>query len=301
MAAALGGLTQQSQANVLGLKFVTNLDAIATQEIRGAASGSSSGAGNSGSSSSGSGASNAGSRESSSQVAVTPTLHTLASAVPMSLLGHWHAYPKPPRLEAAASLYAEYGSSAPAAFASSSSSSSSSSAAGAAAGGGSSVLCDRNCGLTESVHVFGNTEEMSHAGLLSRMEAQSPAMYRVVSGSSRLNLPPSFPASFHDLLVSGDATASSLYRCQSLGNELRQLGVWMSSLNRGTVLSSSYAQSEGPVENAPSFLLNPNKKPRHAGDKTTERAEQFQLSFTQEQIDEITECGVSLQNLAELY
>jgi hypothetical protein len=43
------------------------------------------------------------------------------------------------------------------------------------------------------------------------------------------------------------------------------------------------------------------RRPRVSNDQSAAKAEQFQLTFTQEQIDEISECGVSLQNLAELY
>ena len=261
MATALGGLTQQSQANVLAYRFLTKLD-LETQSTQASE--------------------HFDSRESSSESAVTPTIHTLPSAVPVSMLGHWHAYP-------ASKIAASFEPYASAAV-----------AASISATAGSSVLCDRNCALTESVHVFGNTDELSHEGIKARMSAQSPALYRSVVGSSRLNLPPSFPLHFHDMLEEG--SASSLYRCQTLGSEMRQLGQWLASLNRGSVMASSYVQTEGrALESAPSFLLNPHRKPRNAGDATTERAEQFQLSFTQEQIDEISECGVSLQNLAELY
>ena len=57
---------------------------------------------------------------------------------------------------------------------------------------------------------------------------------------------------------------------------------------------------ELPLDSAPAFLLTA-RRPRAQGDQCAVKAERVQLTFTQEQIEEISECGVSLQNLAELY
>lgn len=259
MATAVGGVTQQSQANVLALKVVAELER-AQLEAPAVASAS---------------------RESSSAAAATPTIHTQAAAVALSLLGHWHSYPQA-KLNVTLEPYSSLGSSL------------------SATAAGCTAHCDRNRSLTESLHVLGNTEELSHAQVLQRVESQPAALYRHVSGSSRLNLPPSFSASFHELVGQGGLTA--LYRCQSLGEELRALGTWLASLNRGSVISSVYAGRDPdlPLDSAPAFLLSA-RRPRAHGDQSAEKAEHFHLSFTQEQMDEISECGVSLQNLAELY
>jgi hypothetical protein len=260
MATAVGGVTQQSQANVLGLKVLPDLERAELEPAAAVAD----------------------SRESSSaEAAATPTIHTQAAAVALSLLGHWHSYP-PAQLNVTLEPYSNLGSSL------------------SATAGGCSSLCDRNRSLTESLHVLGNTESLSHASALQRAGSQPGALYRHVSGSSRLNLPPSFPAGLHDSVGRGGLTA--LYRCQSLGDELRALGTWLASLSRGSVISSVYSgrDPELPLDSAPAFLLTA-RRPRAQGDQSAVKAEQFQLTFTQEQIDEISECGVALQNLAELY
>jgi hypothetical protein len=265
-------------------------------------------------------------------------VHTAPKAVPLSLVGHGHAYagPKPRALNNVAS---------------------SSSSSGYGAGAPS---CDRNNGLLESVHVFGNTETLSHAQVRARMadfgtatggssssssssssassssaqaQGQPPAMWRSVSGSTRLNHPPSFPLSFGDLLTEGSVV--SVYRCGGAGVELRRLGTWLTSINRGTTITGSYnaardedeededdgthhARQQGdgddggdrPNDPTPRLLLSAAHRARRArqaalslrnAQTDRDRPDDLHLSLTNQQVEELSEAGVTLQNLAESY
>lgn len=92
---------------------------------------------------------------SSSIVAPTPVLHTLDAAIPMSLLGHSHSFPSRASPDDAAVHAHERHT--------------------------GTTVCGINNALTEVVHAFGRTEEMSHALLVERMGQQPPAMFRRVS------------------------------------------------------------------------------------------------------------------------
>jgi len=250
------------------------------------------------------------SRESSSDAAqhLAP-LHSHNAAVPLSLLGHWHAYPAPRPMQRNALNDA---SPEPA----------------AAVGSGSYTLgtraCDRNNALTESLHVFGATEAMSHMEARGQFsDAQPPAQWRSVTGTLRLNRPTSFPQSFAPLLT--EPSATSLYRCGGTGMELRRLGTWLASLGRSTLIGSAYAQrgdgddgdDEGDFEEhepdetdpTPHLLLSAVTRDRRDRQKgmgtrsaqTQEKSEDLHLQLTNQQIEELAECGATLQNLAESY
>jgi hypothetical protein len=341
MATTLQALTQGTSANILSARWIGGQ---ALQDFldpdAGGADGSPDSESNGGRQQQYGRGGGGGERESSLSEAMlrrAQPVHTAAKSVPLSLVGHGHAYAgsKPRALNNVAS----------------------SSGYGAAAAPRS---CDRNNGLLESVHVFGNTETLSHAQVRARMadfgtatggssaaassssssssaqaQGQPPAMWRSVSGSTRLNHPPSFPQSFGDLLTEGSAT--SLYRCGGAGVELRRLGTWLTSINRGTTITGSYnaardedeededdgahhARQQGdgnddggddrPNDPTPRLLLSAAHRARRArqaalslrnAQTDRDRPDDLHLSLTNQQVEELSEAGVTLQNLAESY
>jgi hypothetical protein len=152
MATALAGLTQQSNANVLGVKLMTQLQLVQQQDegqqatprtnvlaIRGGVTH----VGLDRSVFSSPATASFHQSNSSSHVAPTPVIHTHPSSLPLSFLGHDVAFrPDPDTAES---------------------------------------VCGANTALTESVHVFGRTEELSHQQLIQKMEKQPPALFRRVS------------------------------------------------------------------------------------------------------------------------
>jgi hypothetical protein len=116
------------------------------------------------------------------------------------------------------------------------------------------------------------------------------------------------------LLSPSDGHVSSLYRCRSTGHELRHLGVWLSNMSRRSVITSRYAPSSTDAQfaAAPACLSHLYKKVQkhtsHAtiimdedGDEVNEKVNELKLNWTQEELEEMTECGVTMQNLAEYY
>jgi hypothetical protein len=267
MAMTLAGLTQQTSANVLSVKMMTQLQPPAKDEEQTSRS------------------QHRHASHSSSHQSSTPVVHTSSSAVPLSFLGHDVGFrvradtPQPEEDERGRE--------------------------------GARKECDVNQGLTESLHVFGRTEEMSHQQLIQTMEKQPTAMFRRVYGTSRVNLPPSFPLSYYDLLNEGHILSVS--RCSTLGREIGQFGSWLTHLNRGGVTASHYTASSTEQELARVPLLlahlqterarNQSEQLDEDGDRTRGHvSEQLQMAqWSQQELDEFVECGTTLQNLSELY
>jgi len=302
MASALAGLTQQTSANIVALKWM-KMDTMqqAVESFN--------------------------PNVSSSLTSFTPTLHIQPGAMPLSLLGHAHSYPPlshdvkrqglaaqraTPSMSTRASL--------PAIDASSHEASGSSS-------------CDHNRNLTEILYVFGAGEEMSHAAALEKARNQSHALFRHVFGTTSLNLPPSFPSSYYDTLNGGNV--SSLYRCTSVGVELNQLGRWITSLHKGTINRSAYqfqrndeddgdgdgdamdvdvgmgmstaSRSRSSHQPQPPVFMRAEQTQGSSSSSSSIRSSsltkmhELGIQLSQDAMDELHECGVTMQNLAEMY